>query len=334
MKYRYGTDENNQLLLRPVASGLPLVVDGNFGVDKENNLIYLLNSPSPWKREYRLPAKIVFKGSWHLTPNYDLEMALDENRGQFGRDTLLLRGEIISTDRDTLAFEIKSYDRRGLAHIQILKLAVTWLTDETNRIIFIVKKRPPDILTLESGWQLNQNQQIAYKYEKADLKSKSKTTNFLTFNGFWQISSANKLTYILSHSSQSRFEFRCQIETPTIYPQKGMIKYRLGMGLRQEARGEKIVCLYGEWKFSRKLGLFFQMDYGEGRIQEIKFGSDIYFDKSNKVTFVLKDKSGQPIGISVMFTHRFLKNLDAEYFLRLQSAQKEPRVDAGLKLTF
>jgi len=333
MKYRYSVNNDNHLLIKLPKTKESLCVRGRFDIDKNNRLTYWLNEPSSWRRVYSLPGKIIFKGNWQLNNNYDLELVLDKTERQFEDDILTIKGNIISTDRDILAFEAKTYDEKGLLHIRILKLSVTWLTDETNRLSFIVKKRPPDILTLEGDWQINDNQQIIYTYEKVELKTKTKVSNTLTFAGFWQISKVNKLTYILKHAPDSRFDFRVQIETPNIYPQAGVIKYRLGVDIR-EAKKEKIISLYGAWKFSRKLGLIFQMDYGKHGICGIEFSADVSFDKKNAVTFCLKNKIGEPLGLSVIFTRKFLKALDAEAFLRLKESCAESRIDAGVRVPF
>ncbi len=344
MKYKYSVDSNNQLVIKPSKTKMPLPVNGKFDIDENNQLIYWLNEPDAWRREYSLPNKIRFIGNWQLNSNYDLELVLDETQDQLKGNPLVLKGEIISTDRDTLVFEVISHRRKqGLSpkgtvpetsHIQLLKLSGFWQADEYNRLCFTVKKKAsPDILTLKGIWQLNQNQQIVYTYEKTDLITKTKVSNTLTFEGFWQISETNKLTYILKHSPDSKFDFRAQIETPNIYPQEGAIKYRLGAGVRQ-AKKEKVISLYGAWKFNRKLGLIFRMDYGNGRICEIEFAADVSFDKRNEITFCLKNKIGEPLGLSVTFTHKFLKTLDAEAFLRLKDSYEESRIDAGMRIPF
>lgn len=310
---------------------------GRFSIDKNNRLIYWLNEPLSWRKEYSLPGKIIFKGSWHLNNNYDLELVLDKTEKQFQDDILVIKGNIISTDRDILAFETKTYDRNGLLHIQILRLSVIWLTDETNRLSFIVKKRPPDILTLEGAWQINKNQQIIYTYEKTDLKRKTKTSHVLTFEGFWEINSSNRLTYILSRSTESYFDFRVQIESPNLYPKEGLIKYRIGIGLAKDKPSQmETVCLYGSWKFSRKAGLTFQMDYGKGGFRDIEFGTNIYLNKKNEFIFSLTNKQEEPLGLNIIFNHKFLKNYDAQTFLQLKNIlnRKESAIEAGVRIPF
>jgi hypothetical protein len=157
----------------------------------------------------------------------------------------------------------------------------------------------------------------------------------LVFEGFWQIDSANKLTYILKGSSGAKFNFRVYIESPNLYPKQGVIKYRLGIGLSQEAPAqEKVISLYGVWKFSRQLGLIFQMDYGCRQIKEIQFGATVSFNPQDEVVFALKSRSGEPLGMSITFGHKFLKQLDAEAFLRLKKSYGESRFDLGVCIPF
>lgn len=342
---RYSTDTMNRLIIR--RNRKTLITDGRFSIDKNNRLIYWLNAPDPWRRQYSLPPKISFQGNWQLNPNYDLEIILDKARGQSEGDILVLKGELISTDRDTLAFSIKSIDNRGQTHIQLLKLSGSWQADEYNRISFAIKKKiSPDILTLEGIWQINKNQQIVYTYEQTDLKTKTKHIRSLTFSGFWQIDNAKRLTYILEHSTKSQFYFRVQLESPNLYPQEGVIKYRLGIGLkglspskliRSSAKGTvptKVISLYGTWKFSRKAGLSFEMDYGSGKLKRIEFGADIYLTKKDEVTLSITNKRKEPLGIFITFTHKFLKRYVAETFLRLKTSEKEKRLEAGLRIPF
>ena len=354
MRRHYSINSNNQLFIKPPKQKVSIPVRGRFSIDKNNQLIYWLNEPASWRRLYNLPSKVSFIGNWKLNSNYDLELNLGETKSQYKGERLILKGEIISTDSDTLTFEIITH-KQGLSpselsrsrfkgtvpeatHIQIIKLTGSWQADEFNRIIFMIKKKAsPDVITLEGSWQINQNQQITYTYEKTDLKTKSKISNTLTFQGFWQLGSANKLTYIFKHSSDSKFDFRAQIETPTIYPQKGVIKYRLGIGIREERpTKEKLISLYGAWKFSRQLGLVFQMDYGEGEIKQIEFSADISVTQRNEIIFSLKDTKGEPLGLDITFTHSFLNKLDAETFLRLKDFldKKEAAIEAGVRIPF
>ncbi|MCM8796773.1 MAG: hypothetical protein NC923_02700 [Candidatus Omnitrophica bacterium] len=333
MKHRYSVDSDNRLVIKPYGKEKPIKPKGAFGVDGCNRLFYRLQESPAWRRQYNLAPKIIFNGSWKLDSNYDLLLELEENKSQYAGDTLTIKGDIISIERDIFSFECKSYDENGLLHIQIIKLNVVLFSDAYNRICVEVKKAKPDILTLQGAWQLNKEQQIIYTYEKTGLKRKDKISHTLIFQGRWQFSAADKLTYILKHSSLSRFDFRVQLETPNIYPQKSVIKYRVGIGIREERLKKKIICLYGTWKFSRNLGLVFQMDYGRYGWEDVLFCADFVFAK-DRISFELKNKIGTPLGITLTFTHRLLYKLDAQILLRLEARRNEMGVETGFKIPF
>lgn len=338
MKYKYSVNSKNQLLIKPPGYRAGIPVNGRLSVNKENKLIYRLNEPQSWRKKYNVPAQISFTGNWKLNSNYDLELNLDETKSQFQGDRLILKGEIISCDSDTLSFEIIGQDRQGLIHAQILKLTGSWRTDDFNRIIFMIeKKATPDVITLEGAWQINKNQQLAYTYEKTLLKRKTRVYRTLIFEGFWQINSSSRLTYIILYSSKSRFDFRVQIESPNLYPQEGAIKYRIGIGLKEtKPYRMKIISLYGSWKFSRKAGLNFQVDYGNGRFKEIEFGANFYLTKKNAITLFLANKREEPLGLNITFTHSFLGQHDAQAFLGLKNflEREETAIQAGVRIPF
>ncbi|MCX5703448.1 MAG: hypothetical protein NT066_03035, partial [Candidatus Omnitrophica bacterium] len=226
----------------------------------------------------------------------------------------------------------------GLYSFGLLKLLGTWQADEHNQLTYAVKKDvSPDILTLQGAWEINQNQKIAYTYERTDSRTKAKVSNTLAFEGFWGIGDSKRLRYILSDSAGSYFDFRLQIESKNLYPSRGIIKYRIGIGVstRKRRPREKIISLFGTWKFSRTLGLLFEMDYGERRLRALEFGAEVVLSSKDKFTFHLKGRGNQPLGLKVIFTHKFLKNQDAEAFVRLEKLMgKEDRAEVGVCVPF
>jgi len=344
MKAKYSVDNDNRLVSTDNTEVLS--IDGTFSVDEGNRLIYWLNEPQPWRVKYQFPEKLIFTGNWLLDSNCDLQLKLIQDKSDWQEDILTLKGEIISCESDKLVFELKSMDKNGSTQLRILKLAGTWAADELNQIYFSVSKKEesPDILTLQGAWRLNQNQQIIYTYQKVGLKTKDKILSTLTFSGFWQISSANQLTYILSTGTNAvnserirRIDFKVQNETPNVYPTEGAIKYRIGVGLKGQSPSgtvPEIISLYGTWKINRKFGLSFEMGYAKGQIQSLDFSAEVNLNKNNEVVFNLKNDSREDLGISVVFTHRFLKLLNAKFFLRLKQVASESGIDAGIQIPF
>ena len=248
-----------------------------------------------------------------------------------------LRKRFIAAESDTLVIETiqtlevdipPSRAPSGIK-LRIIKLKGTWRANDYNELVFAVTARQghPGTYTFKGSWKLNNNQQIEYISEDG--------RDTLTFKGYWDISSSNRLVYLFEGSLTSRFEFKVQLESPIIYPKKGEIRYRIGVGIRQSRRSApgQMFILYGEWKFGRNLGLIFQMDYGQGKVRAIAFGAEVTFGRS-KIICALKNELGEPLGITLAMTYRFLKHLDTEVFFRLKSRQKEQAIEAGITIPF
>ena len=249
-----------------------------------------------------------------------------------------LRKRFIAAESDSLVIEtIQTVEKQGLSpkgtvpvsRLRILKLKGTWRANDYNELCFeaTLRKGPPESFTFKGSWKLNNNQQIEYTSEDGRDR--------LIFKGYWNISSANRLVYILEGSSTSRFEFKVQLESPIIYPKKGQLRYRIGIGIRQSrltAPGQMLI-LYGEWKFGRNLGLIFQMDYVRGRVLAMEFGAEVFLGRDN-IKFALKNELGEPLGITLTMTRKFLETLDAKAFIRLKSRQKEQAIEAGITIPF
>ena len=328
MRYSYSVSSDNQLLAKPAKTKSAIKLSGRFKINKDNRLYYQLDRP------FQLKRKISFFGTWRLNGNHDLELVLDRTRQQNAGDILTIKGEIICADRGVLAFEVKSLDRDGLLHAQVIELRITCFSDEKNRLSFLVRHSKSDVITLQCAWQVNNNNQIRYIYEKTDQNTKAKTKNTLIFEGFWQIGARNKLVYIFKYASDSRFEFRALLETPTIYPQKDAIKYRIGIGHKQGRARDNIVSFYGSWKLNRDLGLDLTIDYGQGQLKAIEFGAVVALSKENELKFSLKNPQGEPLGLTLILTHKFFKTSQAQAFFRLKSQGNNQGVDAGISLPF
>ncbi|MFA6357057.1 MAG: hypothetical protein WCY09_00100 [Candidatus Omnitrophota bacterium] len=241
-----------------------------------------------------------------------------------------LHKRFIAAESDTLVIEtIQTESLTNHQSLRILKLKGTWHANEYNELVFeaILRKGPPENYTFKGSWKLNDNQQIEY----ASVDG----LDTLTFKGYWQLRSEDRLVYIFEGNSDSRFEFKVQLESSTLYPKKGQIRYRIGVGMRQNRlkSAAQVIILYGEWKFGRNLGLSFQMDYGQGVIKSIEFQAVVTFGR-NKVIFALKDEVGKPLGITLTMTYKFLKSSDAEVFIRLKSRRNQQSIEAGISIPF
>jgi len=240
-----------------------------------------------------------------------------------------IRKRFIAAEFDTLVIEtIQTISKTKRQKLRLLKFKGTWRANEYNELVFEASARRgnPAKYTFKGAWTINKNQQIKYNCGEGP--------DILVFKGHWDISAANRLVYIFEGSSTSRFEFKVQLESPIIYPKKGEIRYRIGIGTRKNRLNPRqILILYGEWKFGRNLGLTFQMDYGQSKLRAIEFGAEVTFGR-NKVIFALKNEFGEPLGITLTMTHKFLKAHAAQAFIRLRSRQNEQAIEAGITIPF
>ena len=334
MLRRYSTDENNRLVITQGKNRL--MPDGRFVLDTGNRLTYYVDESPAWRKLHAVPAKFDFEGEWKLDLNHDFVLKLHKKGDYANNSTLVLQGAILAFEGNRIALEVKSSDKDGKTHFQILQFSGVWQADRSNRLSFVLqKKKEPDIIFFEGAWEINRNQLITYSYQRKDLKTGNKNSHTLVFQGFWQISDENRIRYIMRGALNSFFDFRVQAESPTLYPHQNKIRYRIGVGIKgRKPSSEKIVILYGEWKFSRQAGISFEMDYGDGKVERLEFGAEVYTGKNNEITLSLVNRRKEPVGISITITHKFLKDNDGEAFVRLRQLCSSPAVEAGVRIPF
>jgi hypothetical protein len=76
------------------------------------------------------------------------------------------------------------------------------------------------------------------------------------------------------------------------------------------------------------------MDYGEGNVKAAEFGADIDLTAKDSVIFTLVNRERESFGMNITFSHRFLKKLDGQTFLRLKSLKDDSAIEAGVKIPF
>jgi hypothetical protein len=306
---------------------------GFFTTDKNNNLIYILDKPAKWKREHDLPDKIKLTGTWKLDKNHNLVLKTQKTKN-YPKSSLILFGKINKVNSDYLSFQLEKSTISNLSQKHQIKLRGRWQADKFNRITFEVKKKEkPDALRFKNIWQINKNNKITYIYNREALKTKKKIEESIQFDGFWQLVNKNKICYWLKKTNKSQFEFKAQLQTANVYPKKGAIKYRVGVGFG-EKREEKTLKLYGSWKFSRKLGLFFEVDYGRDKLKRYSFSAKVNLTDKSKIAFSLLDSRGRPLGIRVNYQRKLFTKKDIEFFTKLSNKGKNYSIKAGIKLHF
>ena len=330
-KVYYEIDPYNRLVLNDAGEKGDLeefrrVLDGQFKVDGNNNLSYHIKSPLSEDEE--IPHQVKLDGNWSLTGDHKLRLALDkEGRETFG-DQLTLTGEILDVDKNSLTFSVTTRTGAGIQTTYILDLQGSWKADESNRLSFSVRRERGiyDILTFSGAWEMGENHQIIYRYEKAALIRKEKEVHTLTFKGYWDIKDKTRVSYILDADSASAFDFTASVGAL----EEDRIKFEVGIGA--ERRGmpvKRAIVLFGRWTLKKDTGLLFEVEYGDKDTCAIIFGADIALSDKDTVSFKLKSSTdNKDTGITLELSRKILKG-DGELFLRALASGNELAVYAG-----
>jgi len=330
MGIRYEIDPYNRLVLKKSAgegglSKFRQVLEGRFRLDADNELSYHVKAPL--SNAENAPNQLRLKGEWSLTDHHELCLIVDKDyRDTFG-DRLTLRGEMLDADESSLAFAVTTKKGQGES-TYVLSLSGSWKADGHNRLSFHVRKEGGkyDVLTFNGVWDLDDNHQIIYEYEKASLIRKKKRSHTLTFRGHWDIRNKYRISYVLSGSRDSVFDFQANAGVF----KENYIEYELGIRLNGRIRPVKqVVTISGRWLLKKGSGLSFEISYADGRISAVTFGAEARLAGKDTICFELKDDAaGRDLGISLELSRRLLKG-NGEAFLRLLRSKKESAAYVG-----
>ncbi|HDN98143.1 MAG TPA: hypothetical protein ENG68_03215 [bacterium] len=320
-------DRDNQLNVKKEGERSYRKIPGSFSTDEQNRLIYRVRGNPSWLlTEYRLKRKIIFSGQWDLDSEHQLLLKLRKSR-RFQSQYLHLKGKILKAGADYLLFEINSRIREGFLRTTVLKLKGVWKNDIFNRLIFEVKRKTnPEVLVFRNAWRLTSNHQIEYIYQQKSTKIK----NSLIFKGFWKLTGQDKLIYHLE-GGESVFYFKAGLESLSLYPRKGRIKYRLAIGLRKQ-RQIKTLIFQGEFKISRTHRLNFYINYGD-KVKRTRFIYELHKTKRGSWLLSLVDEKGKPIGLFITYRRNPFKGATYNYYATL-GKRRGLEVRGGLRVEF
>lgn len=330
-KIRYEIDPYNRLVITRAGdkSGLSRfrrALDGQFGLDGNNNLSYRVKAPLG--EGAGIPHQIDLKGEWSLTDKHELKLTLNKLGRQTLGDRITLQGEILDVKGDSLLFAVTTTSKEGKQTTYVLNLSGAWKADENNRLTFRVKREKGayDILTFTGAWEIGKNNQVIYRYEKAALIRKKRLTHALAFKGYWDIKEKARITYALDADTDSALSFAA---TAGVF-REDYIKYEAGIMLKARARPVKrSIILSGRWKLKKDTGLVFEVEYGDGRIGAIVFGAEARLTDKDTVSFSLKSApDNKDLGAEVEIS-RVISDACGEAFLRALASRRELAVYAG-----
>ncbi len=281
--------------------------------------------------------RVVSDGTWSLTDEHDLKFHViySDDPDIVGK-TLIFYGEIENVEGNALRFRVRDHESLLGVRTGSITLSGRWQADSKNRITFNVAKGRSryDTLTFNSGWKINRNNELTYKYVKTSLKTKIREEHIVVFRGHWDVGK-NRLVYRLERSFNSFFEFKAEFKSGKISVLDRTLKFNVGMAFSQKksrSSTKEVVTLYGGWGIKKGMKITFSISYSGGRRGRIEFGAEKLIGSSGKVKLYLTSKAGEKLRVALDITKSF-KN-DAELFLALSHAGKESRVIGGFKIKF
>lgn len=333
LRQRYAFDDENRLVLSDPQDQLhpAQVVQGSLRADAQNRLEYQV-ARSNRPRDAG-PRSFRFDGVW--TMRDDSALALTMHGAQHeAKQTLYVKGSLLRAAGDALVFALRGGDDGSGERAQELTLRGRWAADAKNRLTFLVAKADgaEDRLTLQGGWEVGPHHEVLYRYQQRAATPGARTMHTLVFEGAWEIAPANRLAYRLAGSSDSAFEFRASLQSPSLLAREGSLVYQIGVGLSGGREKRQRVALFGAWKLNRDLSVSFEIPYGDGRIQAMRFEGSYALTARDRVAVLLQNSAREPLGIAVTFTRQLVPNI--RLFVRLQKAAQESAVLGGVQIRF
>lgn len=296
--------------------------NGRVRTDARNRLVYQVGG-----------RRLALDGAWALSPDHDLIFTA-RARGEQPAQTVYLKGSLLKAKADALVFAVEQTEREEKKQAQRLTLSGRWSADAANRLVFSVARADgsEDRLTLQGGWEVGPHHELLYRYRQRARSIRAVDERTLIFAGAWDVTGADRLVYRLAGSSDSAFEFKASLQSPSLRARDGRLVYQAGIGLSQGRTQTKRITLFGTWKLYRDKTISFEIPYAQGRREAIRFGASYTFSDKNEVAVELHGRRQQPLGISVIFSRRVLE--DAKWFVRVRKAGKEAEALAGVQIRF
>ena len=309
------------------------LAEGAVSVDRRNRLLYRASSRHPSDGH---PAQtMVLEGAWQLTRDRELAFAVHAaDDPPAAPRTLYLKGAIVEAKADALVFALRQREDEELRTAQRITLSGRWRADDKNRLTFLVERGDgtEDRLTLEGGWEMSEHHEVRYRFRQRLPGTTRRQEHILTFEGAWDVTSTDRLVYRLSGSDRSAFEFRAALQSPSLLAKDGRLVYQVGIGLSGGKTQQRRVTLFGTWKLNRDASIAFEVPYGDGRVQAIRFEGTLAPTARDRLTISLQTHRREPLGLTVTFTRDLVP--DARLFLRLRKDAEERSVIGGVQVRF
>ena len=160
----------------------------------------------------------VVKGCWEITPDHEVQY-----KKNGADEEIKVNGSLVAAEPGALVIGVTERQTNQTIVTSIYRLTGAWKADPKNQLTFEVAREQGknDVLTFRARWRINSRHEIVYTYDRIDLKTKRKTAQDLNFQGYWDISEKNRLTYFVGGDSESAFRFRGRFKREAFSPSAG-----------------------------------------------------------------------------------------------------------------
>lgn len=213
-------------------------INGEFYVGKANELLYKVQMPNVWKKEYGLNNQIKLLGTWQLDVNNVLTFYIKKQELWQSSQKIFFKTSIIENKANALVLSANFSDNDE-PKFGIITLRGKWVLDNKNRLNFLLSHNPKtDRLRFRGQWSIDCNNILTYILDDKQA---------LQWQGFWSIGKLKRLVYKIKGSSDSLLEFKVSIESNSLRANDDFIKFRIGVS----TDGSDSFSLFGVWKLYR-----------------------------------------------------------------------------------
>ena len=331
-KLRFETDPHNRLVVtktgrKGALTGFRQVIDGEFKISADNTLSYHIKTPVD--ENALTDRQVKLSGRWSLNNNHDIMFTLDSWQRQVSGDELTLRCQIIDVNENSLITSITTRTANGNSSLYILNLQGSWQADKQNRLTFRLNscRTNPDILTFEGAWEVGENYELLYRYQKEGLVRGERETQTLCFKGHWDIRDKARLAYVLNASTGSLFDFKTSVG---VFKDK-YIKYQLGIGCRRQRLTalKRVITLFGSWKITPSSGLVFELEKSGRPIHSIALAAQAKLSDKDTIILTLKNYLNRGLGAELELSRDIIRG-DGQAFIKLLASKGERGVFVGM----
>ncbi|MBU3759250.1 MAG: hypothetical protein FGM27_04895 [Candidatus Omnitrophica bacterium] len=270
-----------------------------------------------------------FRGRWVCDKRHRILYVRDDNEGE---EAVEIEASLIGAEPNALVAVFAEKQKNGRRVTRTARLEGSWRMNERHQLEFEVSRASGihDVLTFKGRWKLGPSQEIVYVWRRTNLLTKTRTQEELTLRGWWDLSSDHRLTYTLQGSGEPSLLFAGTFQTRSLSAKKGQLSYQLGASVEGK-KSRRVLTLFGRWKLSADLDLIFEIACSDGRLHEIRFGTEIEITPSWEAAVRLVGRQGEPLGGEIRFSREFLKN-GGGGFVRLRRTLRDSAVEAGFSV--